>query len=146
MQMSMASVRNTTALPGGGYNGHSVQLTASTTTNLALSIFKDIVVAPNGNPSVTLGVGTDDAHKTTALVKTYGSAQNRSLCPPPQFRRDTGVVLNTRVTNLGAAGGHLTEIYNGTTNDLTVIGLGSAMAGAPTPIGDFYLTTGAICC
>jgi filamentous hemagglutinin family protein len=132
----------TTALPGGGYNGHSVQLTASTTTNLALSIFKDIVVAPNGNPSVTLGVGTDDAHKTTALVKTYGSAKIEAYALLLSSAEDTGVYyLNTRVANLGAAGGHLTEIYNGTTSDLTVIGLGSAMAGAPTPIGDFYLTT-----
>jgi filamentous hemagglutinin family protein len=133
-----------TLLPDASYSGHSIQITAtdSTSTHLALSIMKDIVADPNGNPSVTLAVGASDAHKTTALVKTYGSAKVDAYALLLSAPEDTGVFyLNTTVANLGAAGGHLTEIYNNTTNDLTVIGLGSAKAGAPTPIGDFYLTT-----
>ena len=48
------------------------------------------------------------------------------------------------VSSLAAAGGYSARIDNSAyTGRLDVLGLGSSQGGgAPTPIGDFYLTTG----
>ena len=125
------------------YNQHNILLAASDKSgNLnALSINNSVVADSKGSATVNLSIAANNAD---ALIATNGSAivQGSTLILGAAKAKGKFIV-KTNVKSLSAAGGKSMQIDNSAyTSALTVLGVGTSQGGgAPTPVGDFYITT-----
>ena len=133
------------------WNQHNILLAASDDpnagSNAALTINKSIVGDSKGSSTINLSVGASTTH-TDALAATNAGDSSvvvqGSTLILGAAKGKGAFNLRTNVKSLSAAGGLYMQIDNSAyTGQLTVLGIGTNQGGgAPTPVGDFYLTAG----
>ncbi|HWU85375.1 MAG TPA: hypothetical protein VN028_08555, partial [Rhodocyclaceae bacterium] len=152
---TLTGVRTTASLIDGSvaggdaeYNAHNILIASSDDpnagSNLAMDIRQDIVASTLGSGTVNLSVGASDNHKD-ALVRTSNGAFIRGSVMVLGGAEDRGTFdIDSNVASMSAAGGRSMLIDNTAyTGTLNVLGLGSSQGGgAPTPVGNVFLSTG----
>ncbi|MBS0322519.1 MAG: filamentous hemagglutinin N-terminal domain-containing protein, partial [Proteobacteria bacterium] len=130
------------------YNQHNILLSASddpnSGSNQSLTLNRDVSADLKGSSSVYLATSASDNHKD-ALVSTSGTARVLGSTLVMGSSQGKGTFkLKTYVSALTAAGGMSMLVDNTDwTQRLTVLGIGTAQGGgSPTPVGNFYLSTG----
>ncbi|RTL49257.1 MAG: hypothetical protein EKK46_14590, partial [Rhodocyclaceae bacterium] len=130
------------------YNQHNILLAGAddpnSGSNAAITLNQSVIADSKGSATINLSVGASDTHKD-ALVATTGSAVVQGTTLLLGAAQDKGAFnLNTNVTSLSAAGGKYMVVDNtAQTSRLTILGIGTSQGGgAPTPVGDMYITTG----